>query len=173
MRTRPDRSEAAEYYFTYIDKVGDGDIREILDAQRTDAMALFEAVGEEQSQTRYAPGKWSIRQVLGHLNDTERLFVYRAMWFARGFDSSLPSFEPDVAMAASGADARSWRSHVDEFRTVRWATQSFFANLPDDAWSRRGVASGYPFTVRALAYMCAGHVAHHVAILREKYLPRS
>jgi hypothetical protein len=100
------------------------------------------------------------------------LFVFRALWFARGFDSPLPSFDQDVAVSTAGSDDRSWRSHVEEFRTIRNATVSFFQNLPADAWMRRGVASGNPFTVRALAYISAGHVSHHVKILRERYLPQ-
>lgn len=172
MTNRPDRTEAAEYYFTYIDQVGAGDIRTVLDAQLTETLPLLEGISEEQSLARYAPGKWSIREVVGHLNDTERLFVFRALWFARGFDSPLPSFDQDVAVSTAGADDRSWRSHVEEFRTIRRATASFFQNLPADAWLRRGVASGNPFTVRALAYISAGHVSHHVRILRERYLPQ-
>ena len=167
---RPDRTEAAEYYFTYIDQVGAGDIREILAAQVDEARALFERISDEASTRRYAPGKWTIRQVLSHVNDTERLFVFRALWFARGFDTPLPSFDQDVAIAAAAADDRPWRSHVDEFRAIRAATVPFFGTMPDEAWTRRGVASGNPFSVRALAYIAAGHVAHHLRLLRERYL---
>jgi hypothetical protein len=167
---RPDRTEAAEYYFTYIDQVGAGDIREILAAQVDEARALFERISDEVSTRRYAPGKWTIRQVLSHVNDTERMFVFRALWFARGFDTPLPSFDQDVAIAAAAADDRPWRSHVDEFRAIRAATVPFFGAMPDEAWTRRGVASGNPFSVRALAYIAAGHVAHHLRLLRERYL---
>ena len=170
--TAPDRTEAAEYYFTYIDQVPAGDICATLAAQMTETAVLLGDISDEQSLFRYAPDKWSIRQVISHLNDTERLFVFRAMWFARGFDSPLPSFDQNVAIATAGADQRPWRSHVDEFRAVRAATLAFFQDLPDDAWVRRGVASGYPFTVRALAYLSAGHVSHHTKILRERYLRR-
>jgi hypothetical protein len=168
--TAPDRTEAAEYYFTYIDQVGDGDICRILDVQLAETLRLLQGISEDQSSHRYAPDKWSIREVLGHLNDTERLFVFRAFWFARGFDSPLPSFDQNVAVSTAGADARSWSTHVEEFRAVRAATLAFFQNLPADAWARRGVASGNAFTVRALAYVAAGHVAHHLRILRERYL---
>jgi DinB superfamily len=171
--TAPDRTEAAEYYFTYIDQVPAGDICVILARQLTETVALLDDISEEQSLARYAPDKWSIRQVVSHLNDTERLSVFRAFWFARGFDSPLPSFDQNVAIATSGADERSWRSLVDEFRAVRAATLAFFRDLPDEAWTRRGVASGYPFTVRALAYVSAGHVSHHTRIMRERYLGRA
>jgi len=172
MTAIPDRTEAAEYYFTYIDKVTGGDTCELLEAQSAETLALLHGISDEQSLHRYAPEKWSIRQVVNHLNDTERLFVFRAFWFARGFDSALPSFDQNVAVSAAGADERSWSSLVEEFRTARAATLTFFQNLPADAWARRGVASGNPFTVRALAYIAAGHVTHHTAILRERYLQR-
>jgi len=168
--SRPDRGEAAEYYFTYIDKVPDGDIVAILEAQLPETLAVLRDITEEQSRHHYAPGKWTIRQMMGHVSDTERLFVFRAMWFARGLEPALPSFDQEVAVPASGADERSWRSHVDEFDAIRASTLAFFQHLPDDAWMRRGTASGNPFTVRALAFITAGHVAHHMGILRERYL---
>lgn len=120
---------------------------------------------------RYAPDKWSIRQVMNHVNDTERVFVFRALWFARGFDEPLPSFDQDVAVTFAGADARSWASHLEEFATVRAATMTFFRSLPEGAANRNGIASGNPFSVRALAYIIAGHVEHHLKILRKRYLP--
>jgi hypothetical protein len=168
-----DRSEAAEYYFTYIEQVPAGEICDVLEAQLAETMALLHGISEEQSLVRYAPDKWSIRQVFGHVNDTERLFVFRAWWFARGFESPLPSFDQDIAVSAAASDGRSWRSHVEEFRTVRGATLSFFRNLPDDAWMRRGIASGNPFTVRALAHIAAGHVFHHSRIVRERYFQQT
>jgi uncharacterized damage-inducible protein DinB len=169
---RPDPREAAEYYFTYINKVPAGDIRELLSQQLPDTLALLGTISEEASQYRYAPRKWSVRQVLNHVNDAERLFAFRAFWFARGFDTPLPSFEQEVASAAAAADLRSWRDHVEEFRSVREASLTLFAALPDDSWDRRGVASGHLVTVRALAYITAGHLNHHIGVLRERYLTR-
>ena len=166
----PDRGEAAEYYFTYIDKVPPGDICAILEQQLTETPFALAGISEDQSLSRYAPGKWSLREVLGHVNDCERLFVARAFWFARGFDSPLPSFDQNVAMSLAESDARTWRSHLDEFQAVRAATLAFFNHLPADAWPRRGVASGNPFTVRALAYMTAGHLIHHMEIVKTRYL---
>jgi DinB superfamily len=168
----PDRSEAAEYYFTYIDQVGRGDICDILAGQLPEAIALWRDISDEQSLHRYAADKWSIREVVGHINDTERLVVFRAFWFARGFETPLPSFDQNVAIATAGAHERSWTSLLDEFRTVRAATLTFFRALPADAWTRRGIASDNPFTVRALAYLAAGHLTHHMKILRERYLQR-
>ena len=167
---RPDASECPEYYFTYINQVPDGDVRAYLDAQGAEAERAFEAITDQQSLHRYADGKWSIREVLAHVNDCERLFMFRAFWFARDLEGGLPSFDQDVANTNAGADARSWQSHVDEFRAIRASTSSFMRGLPDDAWSRAGLASGLPFTVRSLAWMSAGHVAHHLRVLRERYL---
>jgi hypothetical protein len=104
------------------------------------------------------------------VNDCERLFLGRAFWFARGFSSELPSFDQEVAVAASGANEQPWRSLIDEFASVRAATLSFFRGLPEDAWTKTGIASGNPFSVRALAYLIAGHADYHNEILRDRYL---
>ena len=169
--TLPDRTEAAEYYFRYIEQAPrGGDIRAILEQQLTETMSVLKGISDERSLHRYAPDKWSIREVVSHLSDTERLFTFRAMWFARGFDSPLPSFDQEVAIAHAKVDSCAWKSLIDEFDVIRRSTSAFFRALPDDAWDRRGVASDRTFSVRALAYIAAGHTAHHVRILREKYL---
>ncbi len=170
MTAVPDRTEAAEYYFTYIDQVPEGDICGLLDAQGNNVLDLLLGISEQKSLYRYAPGKWSIRDVVNHLSDTERLFVFRAFWFARGFESPLPSFDQSIAVSAARADDRSWRSVVEELRAVRAGTLAFFRSLPAEAWARRGIASDNPFTVRALAYLAVGHVTHHTKILHERYL---
>ena len=167
---RPLASEAAPYYFTYIDRIAGHDIVDVLERQAEELPSFLGAISEERSLYRYAPDKWSIRESWNHVNDCERLFESRAFWFARGFDTPLPSFDQNVAVASAQPDAISWAAHVEEFRVVRLATLAFFRNLPAEAWSRTGVASGNPFTVRALAYVMAGHVAHHHAILEERYL---
>ena len=169
MMTRPNTTEVAPYYFTYIDQVPDGDILGLLEAQGPDTVTMLRRLTDAQSSYRYAPGKWSIREVVGHLSDTERLFVFRAFWFARGFDSPLPSFEQDVAIASARADDRAWQDLVDEFQAVRASTVPFFRSLTAEAWTRRGIASDNPFSVRALAYLTVGHVTHHVKILQERY----
>ena len=168
--TRPDRTEAADYYWTYIDKVGDGAICDILRTQLGDVTAFLSGISDEQSLHRYAPDKWSIRDVVGHVNDAERVFSHRAFWFARGYSDPLPSFEQDTAVAHAHADDRSWRSLIDEFRAVREASVTLFDSLPSDAWTARGMASGNPFSVRALAHIVAGHVNHHLGIIRDRYL---
>lgn len=166
---RPAADEAASYYFKYIDRVPDDDVVGFLAAQLDGTMPLLAGISEERSLHRYAPEKWSIRQVLNHVSDGERIFVYRALWFGRGFDTPLPSFDEGVSAEGARADEVPWARHVEEFRGVRLATLSFFRNLPEEAWDRRGIASDNPITVRALAYIAAGHLAHHAALLRERY----
>jgi hypothetical protein len=166
---RPEIAEAAPYYFTYIDKVsGDEPLRVIVE-QLDETLAWCSTISEERSLYRYAPGKWSIREAMNHISDCERMFVFRALWFARGFDSPLPSFDQNIAVAGAAADTIAWREHVEEFRRIRLATISFFQNLPKDAWMRTGIASDNRFTVRALAFIAAGHLAHHRAIFEERY----
>jgi hypothetical protein len=167
---RPERTEAEPYYFRYIDQVPGDDVLGVLASQLEETPAFLSGVSEEKSLHRYGPDKWTMRQVLNHVNDCERLFGARAFWFARGFDSPLPSFDQLISAAAAGSDEVPWARHVEEFRAVRRATLSFFGNLPAEAWTRSGVASGYVFSVRALAWIAAGHTTHHVGILRDRYL---
>ncbi len=170
MLGRPAPNEAASYYYGYINRVQSEDVVSALEKQLDETDAFLSNISEEQSLHRYAPDKWSMRQLLNHINDTERVFAHRALWFARGFPDPLPSYDQEVSAAAANADDFSWASHLDDFRAVRSATLTLFHNMPEEAWSRSGVASGNPVTVRALAYIIAGHVAHHISILRELYL---
>src|SRR5271156_5927018 len=143
----PKPEEAAAYYSTYIDRISGGNIVDVLESQLQTATALFSGISEQKSLHRYAPDKWSIRGLLNHVNDTERVFAFRAFWFARGFRDPMPSFD----------------------QNIRQATLALFRNLPGQAWGRSGIASGNSVTVNALAYIIAGHVAHHIAILQERY----
>lgn len=170
MKIRPERVEAAAYYFKYIDRVTSDDVVAALAAQLDGVSRLLGSISDEKSLYRYAADKWSIRQVLNHVTDSERVFLFRAFWFARKFETPLPSFDQDVAAAAARADMVPWGEHIEEFRNVRASALSFFRTLPDEAWPRLGIASDNPFTVRALAYVIAGHADHHVAIVRERYL---
>lgn len=166
---RPAKTEATDYWFGYIDQVSDGEIIPLLRAQHDSALAQLSAICEAGSAYRYAAGKWSIRQLLGHISDCERLFTFRAFWFARGFDSDLPSFDDTIAAAAAESDRLPWEQHLMEFRTVREATLSFLVGLSSSAWDRSGLASGSRFTVRALAWIAAGHTAHHLKVLAARY----
>jgi hypothetical protein len=167
---RPEANEAAPYYFTYIDQISSHDVVSTLESQLEETLVLLSGISEEKSLHRYAREKWSIRELWNHVNDTERAFVFRALWFSRGFDSPLPGFDQNISSASAKADVISWDLHVEEFRVIRLATVALYRNLPPEAWMRSGIASGNPFTVRALAYIIAGHAAHHANILRERYL---
>lgn len=170
---RPSRHEATDYWFGYIDQAPDGDICDTLRRQQDDALRLLETIDEARSTYRYADGKWSIRELLAHINDCERLFVFRAFWFARGFDSELPSFDDKVASAGAESDRAGWAHHLGEFDAVRSGTIAFLEGLPPAAWDRTGTASGARFTVRALAWITAGHAAHHLKVLSTRYFVSS
>jgi hypothetical protein len=167
---RPDPSEHQPYYGKYTSLVPDGDIVHTLAAQRGVTLALLESVPAEKSLHRYAADKWSVRECYVHLTDTERIFGYRALRFARGDQTALAGFEQNDYVGPSGADSRDWPGIVEEYRVVRAATIALFANLPSEAWARYGVASGNPISVRALAWIVAGHDIHHRNLLRERYL---
>jgi len=170
MNGRPQPNEAAPYYFTYIDQVPGENAFRVIESQLDECLQLLSTISEDKSLHRYAAEKWSIRQVLNHLSDTERSFAFRVLWFARGFDTPLPSYDQNIAARGAQADAVSWSAHVEEFKRVRLATISLFQNLPAGAWVRTGIASDNLFSVRALAFIIAGHVTHHFKILRDKYL---
>jgi uncharacterized damage-inducible protein DinB len=171
MVERPKSVEAAPYYFTYINRVPDGaDLLATMEAQLREGTTLFSQISEESSLHRYARDKWSIRQVLNHISDAERVFSFRALWFARGFRSALPSFEQNTAATAAEADQISWASHIEDFKRVRLASISLFRNLPTEAWLHSGTASDNEFTVRALGFIVVGHFTHHMSTLRERYL---
>jgi len=170
MGRRPSASEYAAYYDTYVRLVDEEcDIAEMLARQIDETLAFYRAVTEEQSRTRYAPGKWSAKQVMGHMSDTERVFQYRAAAFARGDQNRLPGFEQDEWMAMAAFEDRSWSSLIDELKAVRGSSVALFRHIPEDGLDRRGTASDNPVTVRALGYMIAGHERHHLAILKERY----
>jgi hypothetical protein len=168
--SRPQETETGEYYFRYIDLVDSDDILATLKSQLTDTETFLSSISDEKSLHRYEPEKWTIREVLSHVNDTERVFVNRALWFARGFGDALPGFDQNVSVAGASANGVSWPALKDEFSNVRKATISFFENLPADAWMRTGIASDNPFTVNSLAYIIAGHVDHHRRVIAGKYL---
>lgn len=170
MLGRPDTNEAAPYYFTYINQVSGDDAVGAMESQLEESRKFFSGISEEKSLYRYAPGKWSIREVLNHVSDTERAFAFRALWFSRGFDTPLPSYDQNISVAGAQSDRIPWAAHVEEFRRVRLSTISLFNNLPSEAWMRSGIASDNRFTVRALGFIIAGHVTHHMKILGERYL---
>lgn len=170
---RPDRPHAGEYaqpYAGYVSEVPDGDILQTLRGQ---VAALTELVGEldeEKSRSRYAEGKWSIAEVVGHLADGERAFSYRSFAISRGDQQPLPGFDEQSYTPNGRYDRRSITSLLDEVSFLRQSHLMLLENLDDEQWNRRGVASGFEVTVRALAWITAGHMNHHTRILRERYL---
>jgi len=167
---RPAPDEYAPYYGTYVSQVPDGDVVATLAAQVDDSLALLRPLSEEQARFRYAPGKWSVKEIVTHLTDAERVFTYRALWFARGAADSLPSFDENAWAPVAEADAVPLDELLDELASLREATVALFAHLPREAWQRRGIASGKGVSVRALAWITAGHERHHMKVLRERYL---
>ena len=167
---RPEPGEHAALYSRYIALVPEGDIRMILRAQLPDTLALLRPLSEEQAGYRYADDKWSVRQVVGHLIDTERIFVYRAVRIARGDQTPLPGYNDNVYVEMGAFDERPLANLLAELEAARASSAAFFQNLPEAAWSRSGTANDYPVSVRALAYITAGHELHHREILQDRYM---
>jgi uncharacterized damage-inducible protein DinB len=167
---KPETNEYAPYYEKYVSLVADADVVETMTRQLEETLALLRAVPEERGGHAYEPGKWSIKQVVGHIIDGERIFAYRALAIARGERQPLPGMEQDEYMASANFDRRTLADLLDEFAHVRRANLHMFRALDADAWARRGTASDNEVTVRALAHIIAGHEAHHVKILRTRYL---
>jgi hypothetical protein len=170
LSSRPQVGEYAAYYDKYVATVPDGNVVDILRAQRDETVRLFGSIDEAKASHRYAAGKWSIAEVLGHVTDTERVFTYRAVTFARGDRTPLPSMDQEVWSAGSNASRRTLESLVEEYQAVRAATLALFGSFSDTEFAREGVASDNRVTVRGLAWITAGHERHHMKILRERYL---
>ena len=168
----PDASEYAPFYSGYVSRVPPGDIIALLESQIEDTLQLFNDLSDEDAAFRYAPGKWSIKQIVGHMIDSERVFVFRALSFSRNESKPLPGYDQDEYTQAANFDQRRWQGLLDEFRIVRRATVLFLRGLDEAMMERTGVANDVDFTVRALAYIIAGHERHHVHVLRERYLLR-
>ena len=167
----PDASEYAPYYGRYISLVRGADILAALEEQPRHTLALLSALTDQQANYRYAPGKWSIKEMLGHLIDTERVFTYRALRFARNDTNPLAGFEQDDYVRHGNFGECPLGFLLEEFAAVRDATVFLFEGLRPEAWMRRGTASQNEISVRAIAYVIAGHELHHRQVLREKYLP--
>jgi len=167
---RPAAGEYADYFAPYVRRVPPGPILTILERQLEEMLALLRPLDEEQAGFRYAPGKWSIREVVGHVIDTERIFGVRALWFARGDPGPLPSFEQDDFVRTAGFDRRTLADLLEELQIVRASTIALFRGLPPEAFAREGTAAGERLVVRAVPFIIAGHELHHRALLLERYL---
>ncbi len=167
---RPEETEYLPYYGRYISLVPDGDIVAALSAQVQETLALLRTIPESQAELRYAPGKWSIKELLGHVIDTERIFAYRALRFARNDRTPLPGYEQDDYIQNASFNDRQFSDLAEEFESVRASSLFLFKHLTAEAWLRTGTASESEVSVRALAYIIAGHELHHREILRDRYL---
>ncbi len=166
---RPEPTEHLPYFERYIALVPEGNILDHLESQLAELRALVAAVPEARAGYRYASGKWTLREVLGHLVDTERVLAYRAFSIARGEIQPLNGYEPEEYAVEAEADRTSMADLYQEFENVRRGNIAMLRRLPAEAWKRVGTASGHPVSVRALAYIMAGHIPHHLRIVREQY----
>lgn len=168
--TRPEATEYAPYYADYVGRVTDGDIVDTLEKDRSEFLDILKAIPDEKASYRYADGKWSIRELLGHVIDAERVFTYRALRFSRGDQTELASFDQDVFVRGGEFESRTLADLVREFDHVRAATLDLFRTMSDAAILRSGIASSNRVSARALAWIAAGHARHHMVVLQERYL---
>jgi len=168
---RPDPSEYDPYYQGYLDQLPDTDVLDLLATQVSDTVKALQGLTPTQAGYRYAPGKWSTREVVGHMIDVERVLTYRALRASRGDATEIPGFEHDDYVAGGNYDERSLDDLLEEFQHVRAATLDLFQGMPDAALERRVKANGVAVSVRALACIVTGHERHHLRLFREKYLP--
>ena len=169
--TRPLPGEYAEGYAPYLAAAPEGDPLALLQSQLGEVTARFAGLSEAQGTFRYAPGKWSLKDLIQHLADTERIFAYRCLRVGRGDAAPLPGFEEDAYAVAAQADEHTMADLLADFRTARTASVSLFRSLPDAAWEQRGTTNGRAITARCIPYICLGHAAHHLDVIRERYLP--
>ena len=170
MITKPQPGEFLPYQEVYINHVGDSPIPELLADLKDSAYAFYTAIPEEKGSYAYAPGKWTIKEVLGHIIDTERIFAYRLLCFVRGEKQGLPGFEQDDYVVTSQANSRTIKDLAEEMKAVRTANYYLVRNLTEEQGKIMGISNGNPISVRTLAYMMAGHEMHHLNILKERYL---
>jgi hypothetical protein len=167
---RPQEGEYAPYYITYIGKVPKGNILVLMERQIDSVKELFKNISEEKSLYRYAPDKWSIRQVLGHINDGEHIFPYRALRFSRNDKNNIEGFDQNEFIKESNFDDVALDNLLAEFIKVREANILMFKNFSEEMWTRSGIANNNKITVRAIPYIMYGHVFHHLNVIKEKYL---
>lgn len=169
--THPNADEYTEYYARYVARIGDQDVLEVMRQQHRLTLELLRSISEEQALFRPAPGEWTIKEVVGHMSDVERVFAYRALRFSRNDSQELLGFEQDDYVRESNFNDRPFSDLIDEFEALRRANMYLFQNLTPEMLLRRGIASKASVTVRALVYMTAGHEIHHYESLKTDYLP--
>lgn len=169
-RIRPTAEEFAPFYANYVAQVPDGDVVEALIGGAEIASALLGDLEDDVASRAYAPGKWTLKEVVLHCTDAERIFSYRALRIARGDTTPLPGFDENAYAPMSGANLRTMDSILDEFESVRDSTVTLYQGLPSEAWTRRGEASGKVVSVRGIAWITAGHLLHHLSVIQDRYL---
>jgi hypothetical protein len=168
----PSTDEFPPFYQGYIARVERPDVVPALRQQGRETLEWLGALPPEAIDYSYAPGKWTVREIVGHIIDTERVMIYRALCFARGEEAHLPGMDQEAFVQNARYAHRSWESFLEEYQAVRQATYQFFKHLHPDDWLCTGLASIGEFTVRALAFIVAGHELHHLKILNERYLSK-
>lgn len=169
MLNRPFADEYAAYYAAYIDRVPEGELSAILRQQMMNTVALLSGISSAQADYRYAQGKWTVKEVLGHIMDTERIMSYRLMRFARGDATPLPGYDDVAYVTEACFHERDMADLLQEFTDVRRSTLTLLRGVPTHAWSRTGTANESKLSARALAYVIAGHESHHINVLQERY----
>jgi hypothetical protein len=167
--TRPADDEYAPFYKTYVGLVPEDDVLPVLEAQRDQLLGIAASVPKDRETFRYAPGKWSIRELVGHMGDGERVFGYRAFCIGRGDQAAFPGFDQDEYMAAANYNEVALAELAADFAALRGSNLSVLRRLPAERWSQLGTASDARVSVRALAYVMAGHFRHHLAVLEDRY----
>jgi uncharacterized damage-inducible protein DinB len=168
--SRPLPGDYSDGLAPYIAEAPDGDVLALLKAQLGEVVPLYEGLSEVQAAYRYAPGKWSLKDLLQHLSDAERIFAYRCLRIGRGDATPLPGWEENDYALAAKADERATAELLADFQATRLASLELFRSLPDAAWARKGTSNGRTLCARTLPFVCLGHAAHHLAVIRERYL---
>ena len=166
---RPDSSEYGSWYAGYVSMVPEEDVLSAIQTQSSETQKLLAGLDEAKAAYRYADGKWSVKEVIGHLTDAERVFGYRALCFSRGDTNALPGFDENAYVASADFDDWKLGDLAELYALARRTNIVVFRNFPEEAWDRRGTASNTPVSVRALAYIIVGHERHHLKVLRERY----
>ncbi|MDQ0874926.1 hypothetical protein QFZ77_003585 [Paenibacillus sp. V4I3] len=169
MLQRPSSEEYSPFFTGYINQVPESDYLSFLHSQLDAVIALFSSISNEQGLYRYEPGKWSLKEVLGHMTDTERIMSYRMLRIARGDTTNLPGFDQDLFITNTSFDELSMDDLLNDFKAVREATFTLLKTISEAAWSRKGIANANVISARALAYVIAGHAQHHLGVIRQKY----
>jgi uncharacterized damage-inducible protein DinB len=167
---KPLSNDHAPYFSRYIDLVTENDIKKAFEAQQLQLSVIFNSIPEAKADYAYADGKWTVKQVIQHLTDAERIFAYRSLWIARKAETPLPGFDENAFAAIADVNSRSLQDLKNEFMAVRSATQFLFESLNDEELQRRGVSNNVEITVNALGFITLGHLTHHYNVLRERYL---